>query len=77
MQPIHWRKSTYSGDGSNCVEIAMTPTTIHIRDSKNTEGPFLAFPSFTWASFVSHTASAGSDDRHPRQTEEIPECCDI
>ncbi len=34
MPNLHWQKSTYSPDGSNCLEIAPTPTTIHIRDSK-------------------------------------------
>ncbi|GAA4043748.1 DUF397 domain-containing protein [Streptomyces shaanxiensis] len=32
---LHWFKSSYSGgQGGECVEVALTPTTIHIRDSK-------------------------------------------
>jgi hypothetical protein len=64
MQPIHWRKSTHSGDGSNCVEIAAAPAAIHVRDSKDTQGPRLAFRPSAWARFLSHTASgshAGPD----------------
>jgi hypothetical protein len=57
MQTLHWQKSTYSGDGSNCVEIATTPTTIHIRDSKNPTGPHLTLRLTTWSDFLSHTAS--------------------
>ncbi|MBT2421923.1 DUF397 domain-containing protein [Streptomyces sp. ISL-22] len=57
MQTLHWQKSTYSGDGSNCVEIATTPTTIHIRDSKNPTGPHLTLPPTAWAHFLSHTAA--------------------
>lgn len=30
----HWQKSTYSGDASNCVNVAAsTPDTIHLRES--------------------------------------------
>ncbi|WP_086771396.1 DUF397 domain-containing protein [Streptomyces bobili] len=35
MQTLHWQKSTYSPDASNCVYIAATPTgTIHLRESE-------------------------------------------
>jgi hypothetical protein len=54
---LHWQKSTYSGDSSNCVEIATTPTTIHIRDSKNPDGSHLTVATSTWASFISYAAS--------------------
>jgi hypothetical protein len=56
MQTLHWQKSTYSGDGSNCVEIATTPTTIHIRDSKNPNGPRLTLRPTTWADFLARAA---------------------
>ncbi|MFC5213942.1 DUF397 domain-containing protein [Streptomyces coerulescens] len=59
MQTLHWQKSTYSGDGSNCVEIATTPTTIHIRDSKNPAGAHLNLRPTAWADFLSHAATAG------------------
>ncbi|WP_416965182.1 DUF397 domain-containing protein [Streptomyces sp. Agncl-13] len=31
----HWQKSTFSdgSDGDTCVEIAATPTTLHLRES--------------------------------------------
>ncbi|MFF4568751.1 DUF397 domain-containing protein [Streptomyces sp. NPDC001410] len=59
MHELHWQKSTYSGDGSNCVEIATTPTTIHIRDSKHSTGPQLTVTPSTWADFLSYAAEAG------------------
>ncbi|MFI7298333.1 DUF397 domain-containing protein [Streptomyces sp. NPDC050121] len=33
--PDNWRKSSYSGegDGNDCVELASTPTTLHLRES--------------------------------------------
>lgn len=58
MSELHWQKSTYSPDGSNCVEIATTPTTIHIRDSKNPTGPHLTLRPTVWADFLSYTAKA-------------------
>ncbi|RZB17232.1 DUF397 domain-containing protein [Streptomyces sp. F001] len=57
MQITRWQRSTYSGDGSNCVEIAATPATIHIRDSKRAEGPHLTFPPSAWAPFISYAAA--------------------
>ncbi|MEV5968548.1 DUF397 domain-containing protein [Streptomyces sp. NPDC051921] len=48
-----WFKSTYSsGEGGECIEVATTPTTIHIRDSKNPDGPRLAVAPSAWAAFV-------------------------
>jgi hypothetical protein len=50
---LAWHKSSYSsgGDG-DCVEVATCPTTVHIRDSKNKQGPQLALSPATWADFV-------------------------
>ncbi|WP_327315534.1 DUF397 domain-containing protein [Streptomyces sp. NBC_01235] len=33
--PDNWQKSSYSGpgDGDSCVELASTPTTLHLRES--------------------------------------------
>ncbi|MDQ1018405.1 DUF397 domain-containing protein [Streptomyces afghaniensis] len=55
-----WFKSSYSSgsEGDSCVEIAPTPATIHIRDSKHAEGPRLAVAPAAWADFV--TFASGS-----------------
>jgi len=38
MHDIEWQKSTYSGDGSNCVHIAAAaPGTILLRESDEPE----------------------------------------
>ncbi|MFJ6752028.1 DUF397 domain-containing protein [Streptomyces sp. NPDC091266] len=56
---LAWFKSSYSGSsGDDCIEIAACPTTIHIRDSKNVDGPQLAVPAAAWAAFVSYAAHA-------------------
>ncbi|MDQ0788981.1 DUF397 domain-containing protein [Streptomyces sp. B3I8] len=55
-----WFKSSYSSrsEGDSCVEIATAPGTVHVRDSKNVEGPRLAFAPFTWAGFVPFASEA-------------------
>ncbi|MEV0976126.1 DUF397 domain-containing protein [Streptomyces sp. NPDC049915] len=52
---LDWFKSSYSSssEGDSCVEMATTPGTVHIRDSKNTTGPRLTFTPEAWAGFVS------------------------
>ncbi|MEU8587565.1 DUF397 domain-containing protein [Streptomyces sp. NPDC048664] len=55
MTALEWFKSSYSSnDGPECVEVAVTPKTIHVRDSKNLTGPRLAFDATEWAAFVSY-----------------------
>ncbi|MFI6371729.1 DUF397 domain-containing protein [Streptomyces sp. NPDC050546] len=53
-----WFKSSYSDgpDGNSCVEVAIAPHTIHVRDSKQDHGPRLALSLTTWAGFVSGAA---------------------
>ncbi|OIJ97246.1 DUF397 domain-containing protein [Streptomyces sp. MUSC 14] len=53
-----WFKSSYSGgnDGNSCVEIAIAPRTVHIRDSKNVEGPRLMLTPGAWTRFVSYAS---------------------
>lgn len=54
---LSWAKSSYSGgSGDDCVEVASCPETVHVRDSKVTEGPQLAVRPGSWASFVSYAA---------------------
>lgn len=48
-----WRKSSYSADeGGQCVEVAAHPAAVHVRDSKNPEGPALSLPPTAWAAFT-------------------------
>ncbi|MFF9058091.1 DUF397 domain-containing protein [Streptomyces sp. NPDC014882] len=50
-----WRKSSYSSSGSgDCVEVATLPQHIHVRDSKDKDGPRLALSPAAWAEFVAH-----------------------
>ncbi|MEV0036245.1 DUF397 domain-containing protein [Streptomyces sp. NPDC050804] len=52
---LEWFKSSYSGSNDNdCVEVASTPHTILVRDSKNPHRPHLALTPTAWADFVSY-----------------------
>ncbi|MGW7577387.1 DUF397 domain-containing protein [Streptomyces sp. NPDC054765] len=53
----NWTKSSYSTDeGAQCIEVAATPDTILIRDSKNPDGPRLTFTPTTWAGFLPYAS---------------------
>ncbi|MFH9135486.1 DUF397 domain-containing protein [Streptomyces sp. NPDC017524] len=55
---LAWFKSSYS-DSSNsneCVEVATARYAVHVRDSKNLQGPRLALAPAAWAGFVSYAA---------------------
>ncbi|MER5596657.1 DUF397 domain-containing protein [Streptomyces sp. NPDC002265] len=57
---LMWFKSSYSSssEAGDCVEIAPTPTRIHIRDSKNPGGARLAMAPEAWTAFVGFAAQA-------------------
>lgn len=57
---LSWHKSSYSGgSGDDCVEVAACPDTVHVRDSKDKQGPQLALPPAAWTGFVSYAAQVG------------------
>jgi hypothetical protein len=52
--PAGWRKSSYSGGGNNCVEVARPAAgAVAVRDSNDREGPELAFGPGQWQRFAS------------------------
>ncbi|WP_416972391.1 DUF397 domain-containing protein [Streptomyces sp. 4F14] len=60
LSELAWFKSSYSDgpEGDSCVEIATTPTRVHIRDSKLTAAsPTFQVTPATWSTFISHTTS--------------------
>ncbi|GAA4241445.1 DUF397 domain-containing protein [Actinomadura meridiana] len=58
---VEWRKSTYSGhEGGSCVEVSNLAPMIGVRDSKDPEGPRLAFSAAAWRTFTTQIKA----DRH-------------
>ncbi|RPK81943.1 DUF397 domain-containing protein [Streptomyces sp. ADI98-10] len=57
---LNWFKSSYSGDkGGQCVEIAAHPAAVHVRDSKDIEGPaFTVVAPTAWSAFAAYAATA-------------------
>ncbi|MFD7402159.1 DUF397 domain-containing protein [Streptomyces sp. NPDC059866] len=57
---LEWFKSSYSGDeGGACIEVALQPTAIHIRDSKTPATPHLTVAPSAWAAFLKLANNAG------------------
>lgn len=58
-----WRKASYSGNnGGGCVEVARIPVAgVAVRDSKDPDGPKLAFPPADWQAFIRRMKAGGFD----------------
>ena len=52
MNDPRWRKSSRSNNEGYCVEVAVVPQEVAVRDSKNVTGPTLAFPRSSWSVFL-------------------------
>lgn len=51
--PLRWRKSSYSSGGEgNCVEVAVLPHKVAVRDSKKPDGSLLVVSAAQWAAFL-------------------------
>lgn len=49
----NWRKATYSGGDSNCVDVAAGRQTVGLRDTKQVgHGPVLIFSATAWCAFI-------------------------
>jgi len=53
LSRAEWHKSSYSSQDGNCVEVADNLSGIvAIRDSKDPQGPIVAFTCHDWQAFV-------------------------
>ncbi|MEV5379454.1 DUF397 domain-containing protein [Streptomyces nondiastaticus] len=60
MREANWRKSSYSGHQTDCVQIADgIAGAVPVRDSKAPDGPALALRPAAWAAFISGLKSGG------------------
>lgn len=54
IEKLSWFKSSYSdGEGGQCLEVAIAPDAVHLRDSKHPAGPLVALSPTTWSAFLS------------------------
>jgi hypothetical protein len=54
---LTWFKSSYSGsEGDSCVEVAIAPAAVRVRDSKDQRSPELAVSPAAWDDFVCYVA---------------------
>lgn len=53
MPELDWFKSSYSSaQNDDCVEVAVTDQSIHVRDSKDTTRPHFTVGREGWTEFV-------------------------
>lgn len=52
FKPEEFKKSSVSSGSKDCVEVAMRPDTIGVRDSKDPASAVLAFTPSEWAAFI-------------------------
>ncbi|MFF0594408.1 DUF397 domain-containing protein [Streptomyces antibioticus] len=59
-ETLHWQKSTFSGgaEGNACVELAVSPTTLHLRES-DTPGTVLTTAPATLANLLEGIRTGG------------------
>jgi len=51
-ESLDWRKSSYSGNAGNCVEVAETPSAVLVRDTQNRHLGHLDFAPAEWVAFL-------------------------
>ena len=70
-----WRKSSYSNDSGNCVEVAPADAAVGVRDSKqHGRGPVLEFTRTAWADIHPRRQGRGvrpSEPAEPRSRDSV------
>ena len=62
LSAASWRKSSYStGGGQNCVEVAVLPGAVAIRDSKDPSGPAHIFSATAFGELVARIQRGDCD----------------
>ncbi|MFE7720119.1 DUF397 domain-containing protein [Nocardia rhizosphaerihabitans] len=64
LSKAEWFKSSYSGGGNDCVEVAhLDGGLVGVRDSKNPTGPALVFTPSEWDAFLA--GARGGEFKRP------------
>lgn len=59
---VAWRKSSHSDQhGGECVEVAALAPAVAVRDSKDPDGPRLAFGAAAWRVFAGRVKASEYD----------------
>lgn len=58
----HWRKSSRSGAGNDCVELVVARIGAAVRDSKNPEAGHVSFGTPGWSAFMGVVKEGGLDN---------------
>lgn len=48
----NWHKSSYSPNGSDCVEVRESPDAVDVRDTRHRDAGHLSFPGVEWSAFL-------------------------
>lgn len=56
-----WRKSSFSGGGNDCVEIAFVGGGAAVRDSKDPEGGAVRLPASGWRGLLAAVRAGGPE----------------
>jgi hypothetical protein len=61
LSRARWKKSTRSGSNGDCVEVTTLSGLVAVRDSKDRQGPVLAFTGLAWEAFLDGARKGGFD----------------
>lgn len=63
LSRVHWRKSSHSGGGNDCVEIAFAGGGAAVRDSKDPAGGAFTLSAGGWRGLLSAARTGGLEQR--------------
>jgi hypothetical protein len=59
LSGAQWRKSSHSGGGNDCVEVAFVGDGTAVRDSKDPQGGTLGLPASGWRGLLAAVRTGG------------------
>jgi len=62
LSGAQWRKSSYSGGGNDCVEVAFVDGGAAVRDSKDPEGGAFRLPAAGWQGLLDAVRAGAAGD---------------